>query len=265
MLQIEHLSVAYGETLILRDVNLEVGPGQLVCLMGRNGVGKTTLLKSIMGLLRPRSGRILFEDRAATPPSPEGLDESFSLLTGREGTAVAARPVPALRDLTYTTPDVRARAGIAYVPQGREIFPHLNVLENLQVGLLANPARPRQVPEFVFEHFPMLKDMLRRPGGVLSGGQQQQLAIARALVSDPKLLILDEPTEGIQPSIVQLIGRVLQKLREEGKVSILLVEQYLEFAMKLADCYYVMEKGSIVLKGDSADQDKESIKPYLAF
>src|SRR5438270_7692332 len=143
MLRIEQLQVAYGETLILRGVDLEVGPGQLVCLMGRNGVGKTTLLKSIMGLLRPRSGRILFEGR----------------------------------DLTRAAPDVRARAGIGYVPQGREIFPHLSVLENLQVGLLANPTRPRVVPDFVFEYFPALKDMLDRKGGVLSGGQQQQLAI----------------------------------------------------------------------------------------
>src|SRR5438876_8216076 len=231
MLRIERLSVAYGESLILRDVDMHVGPGEVVCLMGRNGVGKTTLLKSIMGLLRPRSGRILFDGR----------------------------------DLTRASPDVRARAGIGYVPQGREIFPYLTVLENLQVGLLANPARPRTVPEQIFEYFPMLQSMLDRKGGVLSGGQQQQLAIARALVADPRLLILDEPTEGIQPSIISLIGRVLEALKKEGRVAVLLVEQYLEFALKLADRCYVMEKGEIVLHSRAADLDKEAVKPYLAF
>src|SRR5437764_166543 len=153
MLKIEKLSVAYGETLILRDVDLEIGPGEIVCLMGRNGVGKTTLLKATMGLLRPRAGQISFLGR----------------------------------DLTRAAPDVRARAGIGYVPQGREIFPQLSVLENLQVGMLANPGRPRVVPEIVFEYFPALKTMLDRKGGVLSGGQQQQLAIARALVANPRL------------------------------------------------------------------------------
>src|SRR5579872_3164445 len=180
MLRVNSLSVAYGETQVLRDVSLEVGPGELVCLMGRNGVGKTTLLKSVMGLLRPRAGRVAFEGH----------------------------------DLTRASPDVRARAGIGYVPQGREIFPHLTVLENLQVGLLANPESPREVPEQVYEYFPMLRTMLHRKGGVLSGGQQQQLAIARALVAGPKLLVLDEPTEGIQPSIISLIGRVLESLKQ---------------------------------------------------
>src|SRR5271169_4814507 len=205
MLTISNLSVAYGETLILRDVSLEVRPGEVTCLMGRNGVGKTTLLKCLMGLLKPRQGRLLFEGR----------------------------------DLTNASPDKRARQGIGYVPQGREIFPQLTVLENLQVGLLANPARPKKVPEEVLDYFPMLKSMLDRKGGVLSGGQQQQLAIARALVADPKLLILDEPTEGIQPSIITLIGQVLKTLKNEGKMSVLLVEQYIEFASRLADKYYV--------------------------
>ncbi len=231
MLRIEKLSVAYGETLILRDVDLEVKAGKVVCLLGRNGVGKTTLLKSIMGLLRPRSGQVLFEGK----------------------------------DMTRLPPDVRARAGIGYVPQGREIFPQLTVLENLQIGMLANPERPRTVPEHVFEFFPMLREMLHRKGGVLSGGQQQQLAIARALVANPRLLILDEPTEGIQPSIISLIGRVLEGLKREGQVAVLLVEQYLEFALKLADSYYVMEKGAIVLHGTAIDSDREAIKPYLAF
>jgi urea transport system ATP-binding protein len=231
MLRIEQLQVSYGETLILRGVDLEVGAGEVVCLMGRNGVGKTTLLKSIMGLLRPRSGRVLFEDQ----------------------------------NLTRAAPYVRARARIGYVPQGREIFPQLTVLENLQVGLLANPARPRSVPEPIFDYFPKLKHLLHRKGGVLSGGEQQQLAIARALVGDPKLLILDEPTEGIQPSIISLIGQVLRALKERSRVAILLVEQYLEFVTKLADSYYVMEKGAIVLRGKSPELDSELIKPYLAF
>jgi urea transport system ATP-binding protein len=231
MLQVEKLSVSYGETPILRDVDLEVRPGTVVCLMGRNGVGKTTLLKSVMGLIRADGGRVSFEGQ----------------------------------DLTRAAPDVRARAGIGYVPQGREIFPHLTVGENLQVGLTANPRRPRSIPESVFDHFPALKSMLDRKGGVLSGGEQQQLAIARALVAEPKLLILDEPTEGIQPSIISLIGRVLQALRAAGQTAVLLVEQYFEFALKLADSYYVMEKGAIVRRGSDAALDREAIKPYLAF
>jgi urea transport system ATP-binding protein len=231
MLQIENLSVSYGETLILRDVNLKVQAGQVVCLMGRNGVGKTTLLKSVMGLLRPREGRILFEDR----------------------------------DFTKLSPDRRARAGIGYVPQGREIFPQLTVLENLQVGMLANRERPKQVPPEVFTYFPALESILDRRGGLLSGGQQQQLAIARALVAKPKLLILDEPTEGIQPNVITQIGDVLKNLKSQGNLSILLVEQYLEFALHMADHYYVMEKGMVVLEGSDAAANEEQIKKYLAF
>jgi urea transport system ATP-binding protein len=231
MLCIKQLQVAYGETLILRDVDLEVERGKVVCLMGRNGVGKTTLLKSIMGLLRTRSGQVLFEGK----------------------------------DLTRAAPDKRARAGLGYVPQGREIFPQLSVRENLQVGLLANRSKRANIVTEVLDYFPMLKDMLDRKGGVLSGGQQQQLAIARALVAEPKLLILDEPTEGIQPSIITLIGEVLRSLKEAGRVTILLVEQYFEFALKLADYCYVMEKGAIVMRGNSAEMDKEAIKQYLAF
>src|SRR5438132_5071050 len=231
MLQVKRLQVAYGESLILRDVDLEVEAGQVVCLMGRNGVGKTTLLKSVMGLLRPRSGTIQLDDKA----------------------------------ITRAPPYQRARAGLGYVPQGREIFPQLTVRENLQVGLEANPKRLRSPPPEVLDFFPMLKTMLDRKGGVLSGGQQQQLAIARALVAQPRILLLDEPTEGIQPSIITLIGAVLRNLKKEGRVAVLLVEQYFEFALKLADRYYVMEKGAIVLSGTSADLDKEKIKPYLAF
>jgi urea transport system ATP-binding protein len=256
MLRVEKLRVAYGETLILNGVDLEVGEGKVVCLMGRNGVGKTTLLKAIMGLLRPRSGRITFRGREL-----EGAPSNGSAHPARTHWLGKLWPRWGRR----ASPDVRARSGIGYVPQGREIFPQLTVWENLQVGLLANPARSRQAPEYVLDYFPALKTMLDRPGGMLSGGQQQQLAIARVLVAQPRLLILDEPTEGIQPSIISLIGEVLRFLKGEGKVSILLVEQYLEFALKLADRYYVMEKGAIVLQGDSAEKDKEAIKPYLAF
>jgi urea transport system ATP-binding protein len=231
MLQVENLSVSYGETQILRDVSMQVRPGEVVCLMGRNGVGKTTLLKSIMGLLRARTGKITYLGR----------------------------------DLTHASADVRARSGLGYVPQGREIFPHLTVLENLQVGLFANPTRTRYIPPNIFKYFPVLKEFLQRKGGFLSGGQQQQLAIARALVAEPGLLILDEPTEGIQPNVISLIGRVLGDLKKGGTLAVLLVEQYFEFALKLADSYYVMEKGRIVLQGKVAEMDKEAVKPYLAF
>ena len=229
MLQVSNLSVAYGETLILRDVSMEVRAGQVVCLMGRNGVGKTTLLKSVMGLLRPRAGHVTFEGR----------------------------------DLTKASPDVRARAGIGYVPQGREIFPQLTVLENLQVGLLANPNKPRAVPERVFEFFPMLKEFLGRKGGVLSGGQQQQLAIARALLTRPKVLLLDEPTEGIQPNIIDQIGETLVKLKHEGHMSILLVEQYLDFCLSVADRFYILDRGAVAAEGPIRDLNQGVVKQYL--
>jgi urea transport system ATP-binding protein len=231
MLNIENLSVSYGETQILRELSMQVRAGEMVCLMGRNGVGKTTLLKSIMGLLRPRSGRINFNGR----------------------------------DLTYASPDVRARAGIGYVPQGREIFPQLTVLENLQVGLLNVRGNHKPLLDEVFGYFPALTGMLERKGGFLSGGQQQQLSIARALVTQPKLLVLDEPTEGIQPNVITLIGEVLGTLKKRGNYAILLVEQYLDFATQLADSYYVMEKGTMVLQGKADEMDLEAIKPYLAF
>lgn len=231
MLNIENLAVSYGETQILRDLNMEVREGEMVCLMGRNGVGKSTLLKSIMGLLRPRSGRI-----------------SFNAI-----------------DITSFPPDRRARAGIGYVPQGREIFPQLTVLENLQIGLLHVRGSHQPLLDEVFGYFPALKNFLDRKGGFLSGGQQQQLAIARALVMQPKLLILDEPTEGIQPNVITLIGEVLERLKKRGNFAILLVEQYLDFATQLADSYYVMEKGTIVMQGKATDMDQEAIKPYLAF
>jgi urea transport system ATP-binding protein len=196
--------------------------------MGRNGVGKTTLLKTIMGLVAPRAGRILFDGQ----------------------------------DVAKLSPDARARAGMGYAPQGREIFPHLTVEENLRVGLLAQRKRP-DIPEEIFTLFPVLQTMLARKGGVLSGGQQQQLAIARALATQPKLLILDEPTEGIQPSIILEIERVLRVLKARRAFSILLVEQYLEFATSLADRFYIMKKGTIVAEGSAQELKGDLVKAHL--
>lgn len=230
MLSIEGLNVYYGESHILRNVGLEVPPGKVVCLMGRNGAGKTTLLKSIMGLLRPRSGRVSFDGK----------------------------------DITARLPEERARQGIGYVPQGREILPDLSVRENLVLGLVARGGNGDRVPEEVFDLFPILKTMLgRKKAGDLSGGQQQQLSIARALVTDPRLLLLDEPTEGIQPSIISEIEDVIGRIKAEGKMSILLVEQYLEFALRLADFYYIMEKGAVVAHGPCRELSEELAQKYL--
>lgn len=217
MLKVDGLHAYYGESHILRGLDLEVRPGEIGGIIGRNGMGKTTFLKSIVGLLRPKLGKIEFLER----------------------------------DITASRPEARARLGVAYVPQGREIFPQLSVHENLLLGLEAHPDRPRRYDEGVFELFPVLKEMLGRKGGVLSGGQQQQLAIARALVSEPKLLLLDEPTEGIQPSIIMDIESVLWKIKQRGDVGIILVEQYLEFAWRLSDRYYVMEKGEFTATGEA--------------
>ena len=227
MLTLEQLSVSYGEGLVLRDVSLTVPSGGAVCLMGRNGVGKTTLLKSIMGLLRPRGGRVTFD-----------------------GASLNAVPT-----------DERARRGIGYVPQGREIFPDLSVLENLRIGLIARGQSQAAIPEEIFALFPVLREMLNRKGGNLSGGQQQQLAIARALVTKQKLLLLDEPTEGIQPSVILEIENVINQVK--GSVSILLVEQHLEFARGLADSYYIMEKGTIVASGAIGLLSDEVVRRHL--
>lgn len=234
MLRLDSLNVYYGESHILRNISFEVGDGQVVCLMGRNGVGKTTLLKTVMGLLRPRSGRTLFD-----------------------GT-----------DLTQEAPDRRVRRGLAYVPQGREIFPHLTVRENLRLGLEARRASENHGPgesafEEVFTLFPKLTSLLDRPGGVLSGGEQQQLAIARALLSRPKLLLLDEPTEGIQPSIVEQIENVIEGFKAERRFAILLVEQYMEFAARLSDTYLIMAKGSVVASGRASELSEEQVKQHL--
>jgi urea transport system ATP-binding protein len=230
MLTIQDLNVYYGESQILWDAHLDVPPGQVICLLGRNGVGKTTLLKSVMGLLTPRTGSITFKGQ----------------------------------ELTALPTDERARHGIGYVPQGREIFPDLTVLENLRVGLVARAESHGAIPTEIWQLFPGLQTMLARKGGGLSGGQQQQLAIARALVTRPSLLLLDEPTEGIQPSIILEIEHVIRQIKETGRMSILLVEQYLDFARRLADYVYVMEKGAMVLEGRLQDLQEDAVKRYLA-
>ncbi len=215
MLRVDGLHACYGESRVLRGLDIRVGAGEIAGIIGRNGMGKTTFLKSVVGLLRPEAGKIEFLGQ----------------------------------DVTSARPEARARLGMAYVPQGREIFPQLSVHENLLLGLEAHPARPKCYDESVFALFPVLREMLGRKGGVLSGGQQQQLAIARALVSEPRLLLLDEPTEGIQPSIILDIESVLWKIKERGDVGVILVEQYLEFAWRLSDAYYVMEKGEFTATG----------------
>lgn len=229
MLKIKDLDAYYGESIILRKICFDVKPGQVVGLVGRNGVGKTTFLKSIMGLVATPHGEISFNDKNI------------------------------IKEISYK----RAKMGIGYVPQGREIFPQLTVYENLILGLEVCDGKG-QIDDEIFTLFPVLKDMLSRKGGDLSGGQQQQLAIARALVSKPHILILDEPTEGIQPSIIKDIGRVIKMLKEKGNMSILLVEQYLDFVLDLADYIYIMEKGEIVEKGAIDEIDKDNIKKKMA-
>ena len=228
MLSIKELDVAYGESQVLWSVDLDVGPGQLVCLMGRNGVGKTTLLKTTIGLLPSRGGRVHFDGC----------------------------------DITTWSPDRRARAGIGYVPQGREIFPHLTVEENLRMALLGC-GRAGSLDE-PLALFPALKPLLARKGGVLSGGEQQMLAIGRALLTKPKLLMLDEPTEGIQPSIILEIEEALRRIKRELGLSVLLVEQYLDFAERLADKYVIMAKGAVVASGATRDLRPEMVRQYLA-
>ena len=232
LLDIRGLNVYYGESHILRDVDLSVAPGQMVCLIGRNGVGKTTLLKSVIGLLRQRSGAVCLQER----------------------------------ELSAMPPHARARSGIGYVPQGREIIPQLTVRENLLLGLEALPggmAKNRHIDPVVFELFPILEKFLARRGGDLSGGQQQQLAIARALLGKPKLLLLDEPTEGIQPSVVLDIERAVRRIIETTGISVLLVEQHLHF-VRQADWYYAMQKGGVVAAGPTSELSKEVIQRFLS-
>lgn len=231
MLQISNLNVYYGESHILRNVDLSVPKGQMVCLIGRNGVGKTTLLKTIMGLLQPRSGTITFDGQIINSKSP----------------------------------DKRAKIGIGYVPQGREIIPRLTVKENLLLGLEARkkPIKKPELPEEIFTLFPVLKKMLSRMGGDLSGGQQQQLAIARALMGNPQLLVLDEPTEGIQPSIILEIEAAISNIVKTTGISVLLVEQHLHF-VRQANHYYAMQKGGIVASGSTNELSQDVIQRFLA-
>jgi len=233
MLKVSNIQQYYGGSHILRDVSLSAELGQVTVLLGRNGVGKTTLLKSLMGLVPIRQGQIELEGQP----------------------------------LHNATPYERARAGIGYVPQGREIFARLTVEENLRMGLATKPGST-PIPAELFELFPVLKQMLHRRGGDLSGGQQQQLAIARALAAKPKLLILDEPTEGIQPSIIKDIGRVIRKLADEGmqgqRMAVLLCEQYYDFAEELADAYMVMERGEVIAKGPGHEMQAKGIRQLVA-
>ena len=229
MLAVTNLDQYYGGSHILRGVSFEAQMGEVTALLGRNGVGKTTLLRCLMGLVPVASGTIAFDGR----------------------------------DLTRAPSHERARAGIGYVPQGREIFPRLTVHENLLTGLASRPGRT-SIPPAVLAMFPVLRRMLQRRGGDLSGGQQQQLAIGRALAMGPRLLILDEPTEGIQPSIIKDIGRAIRTLAESGEMAILLVEQYYDFARSLADRYLVMERGEIVAAGRGEDMDRDGVRNRLS-
>jgi len=229
MLKVDKLNQYYGGSHILRDVCFELPSGKVTALLGRNGVGKTTLLRTLMGLVPAKTGDVVFDGRS----------------------------------IAGAKPFERARAGIGYVPQGREIFPRLTVEENLRMGLATRP-RGARVPERIFEMFPVLRQMTGRRGGDLSGGQQQQLAIGRALAMGPKLLILDEPTEGIQPSIIKDIERAIRSLAASGDMAILLVEQYYDFARSLADQYLVMERGEIVKRGAGADMEADGVRSLLA-
>jgi len=229
MLKIENLNQKYGGSHILRDLSFELTKGEVTTLLGRNGAGKTTLLKCLMGVVASATGTINFEGR----------------------------------NITKDPSHLRVRCGIGYVPQGREIFPRLTVYENLIMGLASKPSGT-PLPPRIFEMFPILKQFLKRRGGDLSGGQQQQLAIGRALAISPKLLILDEPTEGIQPSIIKDIERAIHSLAEEGTMAILLVEQYYDFAHSLADQYLLMERGEFIKRGSGEDMEKDGVRELLA-
>jgi urea transport system ATP-binding protein len=229
MLSLENIEVSISGSQILRGVSFQVPTRSVTCLMGRNGVGKTTTLRTITGLLKQTRGSIILDGK----------------------------------DISAMPPEERARAGIGFVPQGREIFPHLTVEENLHIGCVARGKSAALGLERIFSLFPILKEFLPRKGGMLSGGQQQQLAIGRALLTDPKLLILDEPTEGIQPNVIDQIGDTIRLLREEGKMSILLVEQYLDFAKELADRFAIMDRGAVVASGGIDDLTDAVIQEHL--
>jgi len=229
MLRLEDVSFSYGAIKTLHQVNMEMEPKQITCVMGRNGVGKTTLMKNIMGTLQANSGKIWLED-----------------------TEVSRLPA-----------NKRAKQGLALVPQGRHIFPKLTVEENLRVGLEARTDRKRSIPEEVYDLFPVLKTMAGRKGGDLSGGQQQQLAIARALVGDPKVILLDEPTEGIQPNIIERIGMVLRDLVAEKDVAIVIVEQFLDFVKEFGNRFYIMNRGAVVAEGATAELTETVVAAHL--
>ena len=229
MLEVEGVDLFYGASQALRRVSLAAKKGEATCILGRNGVGKTSLLRAIFGLQPIRAGQIRWEGK----------------------------------DITALAPYDRARAGLSLVPQGREIFPRLTVRENLETGFSILPRGERRIPDEIYQLFPVLKNMLNRQGGDLSGGQQQQLAIARALIMKPRLLILDEPTEGIQPSIIKDIGRVIESLVARGDMAIVLVEQYFEFARDLASAYAVIERGEVVLAGRGSEMNETEVRTYL--
>ena len=228
MLKIEQMDAYYGESRVISGLNLQAKKGEITCLIGRNGVGKSTTLKSIMGLVKTPTGRILLADQ----------------------------------DIIHMKTYDRVKKGIGYVPQGRDIFPQMTVQENIELGLQALGGKGK-VPEYIYDLFPILPQFAKRKGGDLSGGQQQQLAIARALVTDPKILILDEPTEGIQPSIIQDIGEAIRRVNKELDITVLIVEQYLDFVLGISDALYVMEKGSIVLQGRTKEMDPRKVQKMM--
>jgi urea transport system ATP-binding protein len=229
MLSVENIDLHYGASKALHNINLSAQKGQITSILGRNGVGKTSIARAVTGRHSISAGKIVWEDK----------------------------------EIARASIAERARLGISYVPQGREIFSQLTVLENLKTGYAVLPRKYRKIDDEIFDLFPVLRKMLHRRGGDLSGGQQQQLAIARALVMKPRLLILDEPTEGIQPSIIKDIHNVISILRQRGEMAILLVEQYFEFARNLADSYVVMDRGNVVVAGNIQDMDEEKVRSYL--
>lgn len=230
LLELSNVTAGYGQTPVLFDVSMKVEKGDLACLLGRNGVGKTTLLRSIIGLNALSKGSMIFD----------------------------------ADDISKTPTYKRAKYGIAYIPQGREIIPYLSVLDNLKLGLAASGRKSKKVPDEIFEFFPMLKEHLSRQGGLLSGGQQQQLAIARGLMCNPKLMLLDEPTEGIQPSIVQEIEETLKRINQEKGITVLVVEQKIDFARQLAEKFFIMDKGAIVARGETEALTDSMVNQYLA-
>lgn len=228
ILKIEQMDAYYGESCVIKGLDLEAAKGEITCLIGRNGVGKSTTLKSIMGIVKTPRGKILLDGK----------------------------------DMIHMKTYDRVRLGIGYVPQGRDIFPQMTVQENIELGLRAQGIKDK-VPDYIYDLFPILPKFTKRKGGDLSGGQQQQLAIARALVVKPKILILDEPTEGIQPSIIEDIGDAILRVNKELNISVLIVEQYLDFVLKISDSLYVMEKGEIVLKGKTSEMDPKEVQKMM--